>query len=276
MLQPAEIAALEEHRLTVSVPEVADRSFVFSADQGGGAMCTGGPGTWANTCVGLGMCGPVPPSVIDHIIEFQSSVGAEPRVEACPHAHPSLLAALAERRFILRDFETVLARPLHPHEHHTPPRPAGVEIVEIAPTDTAAVREYARAVSRGFAAPQAPTPHAIELAERCAAHHRSIVFAAMIDGAIVGAGSLEWLKTDHSALAALYALSVLPDFRRRGIQQALIAARLSAAAKLGCTVATIGSRAGGSTERNARRAGFEVMYTKGILVRPGDGLAPAG
>jgi hypothetical protein len=41
----------------------------------------------------------------------------------------------------------------------------------------------------------------------------------------------------------------------------------------GCILATISSRPGIPTERNALRLGFTMAYTKVILVRPGPGLA---
>lgn len=275
MLDPAEFAALEEHRISTSVSEVAHRSFSFTSDHGGGTVCSGDPGTWANSALGLGMCGPVPHTTIEQVIEFHSAAGAEPRVEVCPYAHHSLLAALAERQFVLRSFESVLARPLDDSNLPQQPHIPGLVITEINSRDAERVAEYSAAVSQGFAAPHTPRHADIELAARCARHHRSITFGASIDGSIVGAGSLEWFKTERGALAALYALSVLPEFRRRGIQQALIAARLAAARRLGCTCATIGSAPGSATERNARRAGFALMYTKVVVVRPAPALTPA-
>ncbi len=83
---------------------------------------------------------------------------------------------------------------------------------------------------------------------------------------------MEVPKVDGPKAAALFALAVLPAYRRRGVQQALIAARLRAAAEAGATVVTISALPGVATERNARRMGFQVAYTKVVLVRPGAGL----
>jgi GNAT superfamily N-acetyltransferase len=65
---------------------------------------------------------------------------------------------------------------------------------------------------------------------------------------------------------------VLPRFRRRGIQQALMAARLEHAASRGARFATIGARPGIPTNRNAMRMGFRLAYTKVVLVKPGPAL----
>jgi len=61
-------------------------------------------------------------------------------------------------------------------------------------------------------------------------------------------------------------------FRNRGLQRALMIARLSAAQQSNCKYATIGSKPDSPTGRNALRLGFQVAYTKSILIRPGPGL----
>jgi GNAT superfamily N-acetyltransferase len=77
----------------------------------------------------------------------------------------------------------------------------------------------------------------------------------------------------HPNVATLFGLSTLPAFRRRGVQAALIAARLERARAAGISLATIGSEPGISTERNAMRLGFRVAYTKVVLRKPEPGLA---
>lgn len=78
---------------------------------------------------------------------------------------------------------------------------------------------------------------------------------------------------EYAEVCALFGLSLLPEFRRRGIQQALIAARLNSASVRGARLATIGSKPGAETERNVRRMGFATAYTKPVMVRPGPGLS---
>ena len=65
-----------------------------------------------------------------------------------------------------------------------------------------------------------------------------------------------------------------PRARRKGVQQALIAARLRVLRDRGVFLATIGSRPGEGTERNVWRMGFQVAYTKVVLVKPEKGLVP--
>jgi GNAT superfamily N-acetyltransferase len=56
-------------------------------------------------------------------------------------------------------------------------------------------------------------------------------------------------------------------FRRRGIQGALIRARLERARELGCDVATSGTLPGTASRRNMERHGFHVAYPKLVLLR---------
>ena len=59
-----------------------------------------------------------------------------------------------------------------------------------------------------------------------------------------------------------------PAHRRRGIQTALLAARLADAAAAGCDVAAIVTQPGSKSQQNAQRQGFDLLYTRAVLVRP--------
>ena len=74
---------------------------------------------------------------------------------------------------------------------------------------------------------------------------------------------------------SLFGTSVLPAFRRRGIQQALIAARLGRALSLEAELASITSHPGIPTERNAARLGFQLAFARSVLVKRGPGLVPS-
>ena len=67
--------------------------------------------------------------------------------------------------------------------------------------------------------------------------------------------------------AALDEIEGAPDHRRRGIQTALLSARLAAAAAAGCDIAVITTQPGSRSQQNAQRQGFDLLYTRAILVR---------
>lgn len=268
-LELSEIAKLEELRQAKGLAEVAERSEPLC----GGTMGGGFPGNWHNNAVGLGFNGLVTKADIDRMIEYYSSRGCEPRVELCPFADKSLSVELGNAGFRITDFEMVFFRQLDPAQPARPLQghPAGVELSFVDPGDAERVREYARVAVSGFMPEGQEIPEEfLKIAETPVRHPLCKGAIATIGGKVVGAGGTEV----RGEVAALFGLSVLPEFRRRGIQQALIAQRLNDAASKGARIATIGGRPGQGTERNVRRMGFQCAYTKLIMVRPGEGLTP--
>lgn len=90
---------------------------------------------------------------------------------------------------------------------------------------------------------------------RAAHHHR---FVAEVDGRAVGAGSLHV----HHQLGWLRAGSVLPQFRGRGVQRALIAARADHARRIGCDLIGASTIEDGASARNVERLGFRRVATR--------------
>jgi GNAT superfamily N-acetyltransferase len=265
----AEVAKREEGRGARTIREVADEWRPFA----GGAMGRGGPGAWFNSTQGAGLAGPVEDSDVRDMIAFFEDRCLEPRIEVCPFVHESLVRALADERFVVKRFEMLFYRAVSTDEVYAPPQPVppGLVIEEVDRMDLRAIDEFARTSLSGFL-PEGmePTPDLMAAASRTATFHRSVAVRAMLDGRCVGAGGMDF----HEDLAALGGVTVVPDMRRRGIQLAMMAWRLRHAAARGARGVTIGSLPGAPTERNAARMGFGVAYSRVVLVRPGEGLAP--
>ena len=241
-----------------------------------GWMTFGGVGAFVNKACGLGLSGPVAPVAAREILDFFQSRGVEPKVELCPYVHPSLLSALGSAGFHLVEFENVLVRPVPESTEEARAfasvPPTGLSVTRVDASDAQAVEEYVRVSTAGFfpdgkrmsegfwqsalKAPQLP-------------HYDS--FVARLEGQPVGAGGC----ATRGGLLALFGTSVLPAFRGRGVQQALIAARLERGRERGTTEAVIVSLPGASTERNALRFGFRMAYTRAVLARRGEGLVPS-
>ena len=83
-------------------------------------------------------------------------------------------------------------------------------------------------------------------------------FVAEVDGLVVGTGVLH----THHRVGWLRAGTVLPEYRGRGIQGALIAARVRRARELGCELVGASANQGGSSARNVRRAGMEDVAVR--------------
>lgn len=269
LLSYAEIARLEERRQALGTAEVVQ----IAEPIGGGFMAFEGPGSWANQACALGLDGPVPADEIDRLVAFYTSRGVEPKIEVCPFAHESLVRGLAERGFTLREFENVLARELGPEEdlravlsHGWPP---DLLLLRVDPADEEQVRVFIDVSTHGFRREGEPIfSEFLAVTRRVVAHPRCDSFLALVGGEPAGGGGME----TAAGVSCLFGASVLPRFRRRGIQQALIVRRLERARERGCRLACIHSRPGIPTERNAARLGFFMAYTKAVMALRGEGL----
>jgi ribosomal protein S18 acetylase RimI-like enzyme len=86
------------------------------------------------------------------------------------------------------------------------------------------------------------------------------LYLARVDGEPAGAA----LLVLGEGLAYLANASTLPEFRRRGVQAALIAARIADARAAGCEEVCSGTTFGSASQRNLERAGLAVAYTKAV------------
>ena len=68
--------------------------------------------------------------------------------------------------------------------------------------------------------------------------------------------------TIRPGIAYFLSDSTLAQYRGRGLQRALIEARLATAVKAGCDLAAVTTLAGTLSQRNYERCGFRVVYTK--------------
>jgi len=269
ILDLSEVARLEEARLARGMAEIADEA----RPCGGGMACRGAPGVWSNTMVGMGFAGEVTRQDLEGAIEWYEAAATEPRAEVCPFAHESLVKHLEDLKFSVRFFESVFFREITGGEITTPNSPpSGLRLVRLGAHEPEMLDQAARVVAGGFAPPGATLREEdVDLFKRCALHARTAYIAGILDDQVVGAGGIEF----SGEIAALFGLSVHPEYRRRGVQQAILKLRLELARDRGVRVATISSRPGVATERNVRRMGFQVAYTKAIVVRPREGLTPS-
>lgn len=249
---------------------------VRMGDEGGeladGWIAFGGVGSFVNKACALGLRREVTGAELDELARFFESRGVEPKVELSPFAHPSVVNGLAERGFALREFENVLAASLSPDRLaslRARPVSPEIRIQRVDPSDEALVLEYIRVAGSGFVPEGEQMPESfITASVRALNAPGNDGYVARVGDELAGAGGCE----SGDGVTALFGTTVKPQFRKRGIQQALIAARLLRGAELGSTLGVIISRPGIPTERNASRLGFEMAYTRAILTRRGPGL----
>src|SRR5687768_78565 len=200
----ADFARMEESRQAQSVARIADEYEPIA----GGTMCFGGVGSWANQAMGLGMDGPASTEDIDRLIAYYESRGVEPKVELCPFADESLIRALADRNFVLREFETVQAIDLR--DWSPPPTAPEVQVIQVDPSNDEQVATYQSITRAGFA-PAEPDLFA-RLERRMIGLPGLRAFIARVDGEPASAGAGEVAPP----CGALFGLTTLEKFRRRG------------------------------------------------------------
>jgi len=187
------------------------------------------------------------------------------QAEVASLADRALVELLAERGYRLVSFENVLGRALGSAvELVTPP---GVEVrlcrdEEFDDWLRVVVDASMHPDEQGTPAHEEFPRGILENAERDTA---GVVqhYMALLDGVPAGGGSMRI----SDGIAQFTGAATAPPFRRRGIQNALLAARLADATAAGCDVAVITVQPGSRSQQNAQRRGFALLYTRAILLK---------
>jgi predicted GNAT family acetyltransferase len=170
---------------------------------------------------------------------------------------------------VLQAFENELAR-MAPREPLQPPTGADITVEA-----GAGERPWLQIVSEGFAAPDRtlsgcpPVPHdavmAIGEVMRQFRHPEIVRYVGYVDGH-AAAGALSFVK---DGVLGIFGTATLPAFRRRGLQAAIVARAVNdARGKSDLVIAT--TEPGSISQRTFERVGFQVVYTRAILVRSWD------
>ena len=220
-------------------------------ERAGGCAIFVGADSPLTQAVGVGLNGPVAERDLDEIECFFRSRGARVSMDVCPLADPGLLAALAGRGYRATEFNNVLAKPLAGAEIAFTPR-----VRRITPVEGDL---WAHTVGHGFFEQEELTTGELNVGRAIFAMPGAICHLAVsANGEPAGAAAL----AIRDGLAALFADSVIPRFRRAGLHRELIAARLNEALAQGCDLATASTLPGSASQRNYEREGFVVLYTK--------------
>jgi GNAT superfamily N-acetyltransferase len=219
-----------------------------------------------NKVVGLGFGGVPEVVALDEIEQAFAARGAPTQIELAHLADPQIGELLTGRGYRLESFENVLGRALAPGlERTTPPdievRPSGDE--ELDAWIDVIVDAVAHPDTQGVPWHEEFPREIVENAERDSAAAGLARYAALHDGVLAGGASL---RIDEG-VAQLAGAATAPAHRRRGIQSALLSARLADAAVGACDVAVITTQPGSRSHQNAQRQGFDLLYTRAVLVK---------
>lgn len=203
---------------------------------------------------GLGIFEEATDKTLETFETFFSDRGAPVFHETSPMAGPALVELLNKRGYEPFEYTSVLYREIG--ADFTPPAPdIKVRIVDAATEG----QFWADTAARGWAAEQPDLIEFIrELGTVNAARENPLCFLADIDGVPGAAGGM----TIHNGVALFAGASTVPEMRRRGLQYALLAARMQYAKQQGCDLAMMGAAPGSASQRNAERHGFRIAYTR--------------
>jgi GNAT superfamily N-acetyltransferase len=212
--------------------------------------------------VGLGLDGPVSEAAFDQCEAFYRRRDAQPAFSLCPLADPTLVEHLSRRGDQIEMFMHVWFRALAPEEVF-PALPSSIVARAIEPeeADLWTLVAFRGGLDSDEAVPNkdviiAPYPSMVHT--RC--------WLGWHDGEPAGAASL----AVHDGVASLFGASTRVPYRRLGVQAALLAARLAAAAAAGCDLAVVHTEPGSESQRNVERLGFRLAYTKVTMRRSDD------
>jgi GNAT superfamily N-acetyltransferase len=241
-----------------------DRSFVIPV--AGGFACFADDGAPFNKVVGLGFGGVPSDAALDEIEAAYKARHSATQVELTNLADPDIGVTLTGRGYRLVAFENVLGRSLRA----APASDASTD-VEVRLAGEQQLDAWIDVVSTGFATPdEQGVPlsedfprEIVERAERDLVAAGARTYLALRGGVVVGGGGLR--ITD--GVAQLVGAATAPQHRRRGVQTALLAARLVDAAAQGCDVAVVTTAPGSKSQQNVARQGFHLLYTRAVLVK---------
>ena len=232
----------------------------------GGHMIFAGLNSPIGRTVGVGFDGSCSAADLDRMEDFYRAHGAPSQIDVCPLTDAPLLEMLKQRGYTFGELNNVLFRPL---EHDTAPH-AAPEGATIRPAEPDEAEDLGGILMRGFFPDGDAPPDFGQLISPLYKFEKALSFVAEVDNLKVACGV--GLLIPERGIAALFGAATLPDFRRRGLQTALLKVRMAAAAQAGCEFAVIVTNGGSGSQRNVERLGFRVAYSKLTLVKPFEAL----
>ena len=239
----------------------------FATPIAGGFATFTAPGSPLNKVAGLGFAGALDPGELEGVERAYAERGVPVRVELSCLADPGVGALLTRRGYTLENFENVLGRRLPTDPPKAPPE--GLVVSE-SPAEEGAV--WLDLVITGFASPDLqgvpshesfPREELESVMADMAEAEGFVRYLARRGGAPAGGASMRLFE----GIAQLCGAATLPEHRRQGVQSTLLATRLEIASRAGCDVAVVTTQPGSKSQENIQKHGFELLYTRAILVR---------
>ncbi|MEM9467796.1 MAG: GNAT family N-acetyltransferase [Actinomycetota bacterium] len=244
--------AIAERRIVDAVARIDPSWGSMTFDLADGAAILAGPGLYTNQVMGAGLRQALTDDDLAHLEEHAEDIGVVPAVQTCEATRSDAIERLRRRGYraeagrcaVVHDLEH---RPVVDHDH-------SIEFIGVAQVDA-----WQEASAEGWGHVTPRTRAASDVYARAAAESDTpgLLLARDATGVVVGAAML---RIDGD-IATLGGMSTRPEARRRGVQSALIAHRLSWAHDAGCAIAVSTALPGGGSLRNLERLGFRPSHT---------------
>ena len=221
---------------------------------GGGYCLFGGAGSPLTHAMGAGMVAPAGAAELDRIEEFFRSRGVGCFIDLCPLAQEEFIREIHARPYRVIEHNNIMLRRLGPgSEFRIEGSVRRVEDHELP--------VWSSVVGRGFSEGAEPPPGMLDAMS--VGTPNAYCFLGSLDGRVVAGAAMGM----RDGVAWLFGDATLPEGRGRGLQQALIQARLALAEAEGCDLAGAAVLPGSTSNRNYERAGFQLVYMRVNVVR---------
>ncbi len=232
----------------------------------GGVAVHAGAESPVTKVAGLGFAGAVDLDQLGEVERAFADRGGAVAVELSTLAETGIAEQLTRRGYVLTGFEDVLGRSLGAQEAI----PSGAEDISVAPSDAPELEVWTDVLVEGFAHPDSEGVSSHESFPRDVLRRalESLAptyerFLGRRNGEPAAAASMSVID----GIAMLSGSATLPQHRRRGLQTALLHARLAEARSRGAELATVTTSPGSKSKANAQRQGFVPLFTRAVLVR---------
>jgi GNAT superfamily N-acetyltransferase len=223
---------------------------------GGATVVFDGAQSPVTQTFGLGLFEPLTLATLTEIEAWFTARDAPIQHEICPLVGVEALDLLCARGYRPIEIASVLHQPVP--EHSQPP--AGTRVDLISPDQSELWAEIsARAWSQ---LPSDSLEMFRDFGAITATRQKTPCFLAYANEAGAQEPAAAAALSIYCGVALFIGAATVTEFRRRGLQSALLAERLRHAHAAGCDLAMMVAEAGGESQRNAERNGFRIAYTR--------------
>lgn len=202
---------------------------------------------------GLGIFEALTASAMEEIENFFFKRGSSVFHEVSPFAGTATLSFLCARGYRPVEISSVLYRPV---ENPPEAEPSNIKVRVTGPEEA---QFWASISARGWCHDHPELKDfMLQFGASTCARENNVSFLAEIDGEPGAAGVL----SIHEGIALFGGASTVPELRRRGLQTALMSARMRYAIEHRCDLAMMVAEAGSGSQHNAERQGFRIAYTR--------------